>query len=137
MNEMITIKVVVNRDIGLVWAAWTLPEHIIKWNFATDDWVCPAAANDLESGGKFSYRMESRDGRLGFDFSGTYGNILPNSKIESLLDDDRKVIVTFSPVANGVEINETFEADGSVSIEMQKAGWQSILNNFKQYVESI
>ena len=136
MSKKITVKAKINKGIEPVWKGWTLPEHIKKWHFATGEWKCPYAFNDFKIGGKFSYRMEAKDGSMGFDFSGTYDEIQLNSNIEFTLDDGRKTFITFSSTGNATEIMETFEPDKSVSIEMQRAGWQSILNNFKKYIES-
>lgn len=91
----------------------------------------------MKVGGKFSYRMEAKDQSMGFDFEGTYDVIEQNNKIEYSLDDGRKTIITFLKYDNGVLVEETFDADNSASIEMQKAGWQSILDNFKKHTESI
>lgn len=119
-----------------MWEMWTNPNHITKWNFATDEWCCPSAENDLKPGGKFSYRMEAKDGSMGFDFNGTYDEIDKPNKILYTLGDDRKTEIVFSSKDGSTEIKETFEAEGSNPVEMQAAGWQSILNNFKRYVES-
>jgi len=132
----ITIETTVNAPIEKVWAAWTNPEHIVQWNFASEDWQCPKAEIDLSMGGKFVYRMEARDGSMGFNFGGTFTAIEPNRKIEYALDDERKVAICFVESRSNVNVVQTFEAEDERSGEQQRQGWQSILNNFKKYVEA-
>jgi uncharacterized protein YndB with AHSA1/START domain len=115
---------------------WTAPEHITKWNFASDDLHSPKAENDLRVGGKYSARMEAKDGSMGFDFGGVYDDVKENELIEYTLGDDRKVVVRFTPIGNETKVVETFDAELSNSIELQKGGWQAILVNFRKYVES-
>ncbi len=134
-KETITIEILVSSSIERVWDFWTKPEHIIKWNYASEDWYAPRAENDVRIGGKFLSRMEAKDGSFGFDFEGIYDEIKTNEKIAYTLLDDRKVSISFSPTENGVEITETFEAENENSLELQKQGWQAILNNFKTYAE--
>ncbi|MFB6341904.1 SRPBCC family protein [Saccharicrinis sp. FJH62] len=117
------------------WKSWTSPEDIKQWNNASNDWHTPQAKNDLKKGGRFVYRMEARDKSSGFDFSGTYTEVVPNKLISYTIDDDRKVIVEFRAHKDRTTIIETFEAEQSNPIEMQREGWQAILNNFKHYVE--
>ena len=136
-KEKITIECVVNKPINLVWDAWTKPEHIINWNFASPDWHAPAAENDFKVGGKFSYRMEAKDGSMGFDFWGTYNDIKPHQYIEYTMGDDRKAWITFTANGNETKITESFEAETQNPVELQKMGWQAILNNFKQYTETL
>ncbi|AFH47766.1 Hypothetical protein IALB_0052 [Ignavibacterium album JCM 16511] len=131
----ITIEVNINAPIEKVWECFTLPEHIINWNFASDDWCCPTAVNDLKAGGKFSWRMESKDGKIGFDFSGVYDEVIEYQKIKYTLGDNREVEITFRSENNFSIVTETFEAENVFSIEQQRQGWQAILNNFKKYVE--
>ena len=135
LKETITVKTLINTPIEKVWPLWTKPEHITQWNNASDDWHTTRAENDLRIGGKFLSRMEAKDGSFGFDFEGIYTNIVTNEKISYTLLDDRKVTITFSQTENGVEVTETFEAENQNSIELQKFGWQAILNNFKTYIE--
>lgn len=132
----ISIETLVNSNIGKVWSAWTTPADINQWNAASDDWHNPKSENDLRVGGKFCYRMEAKDGQMGFDFEGTYTKVAPEKVIEYVLGDNRAVSVTFEAVNGGVKIVETFEAEDSNSAEMQRQGWQSILNRFASYVES-
>jgi uncharacterized protein YndB with AHSA1/START domain len=135
-KTMITIEASINAPIEKVWEMWTKPEHITHWNFASEDWQCPSAENDLQAGGKFSSRMEANDGSFGFDFSGTHTEVEEHKKITSRLDDGRFMTVTFSSSGEGTHVKEEFEAEESNTIELQKGGWQAILNNFKKYVES-
>jgi uncharacterized protein YndB with AHSA1/START domain len=137
MAEQITVKTQIHKDVDTVWESWTSPEHITQWNFASDQWCCPQAFNDLKPGGGFSYRMEAKDGSIGFDFSGMYTKVEKPRVIEYTLDDGRKTIVTFTTVHDLVEVVERFDAEESNSIEMQKSGWQAILDNFRKHTESI
>ncbi|MFM7592359.1 MAG: SRPBCC domain-containing protein [Isosphaeraceae bacterium] len=123
-------------DIDKVWSTWTTPADINEWNAASDDWHNPRSSNDLRPGGQFSYRMEARDGSFGFDFGGTYTNVILHECIEYVLGDDRKVTVRFDQSDSGVNVIETFEAEDEHTAEMQKQGWQSTLNRFAAYVES-
>lgn len=131
----ITVRAKISAPIDKVWDYWTTPKHIKNWNNASDDWYTPKAENDLRRGGKFVYRMEARDGSFGFDFGGEYTNIKPNKLIEYTIGDGRKVKITFSETDNKIEVVESFEAEATNSVEIQRDGWQSILNNFKKYTE--
>jgi uncharacterized protein YndB with AHSA1/START domain len=131
----ITVKVTVNASVKKIWKYWTEPEHIKKWNSATEDWHTTAAENDLRVGGTFLSRMEAKDGSFGFDFSGIYDEIKLYEVIAYTLGDGRKVKVSFAGEEKKTEVTETFEAESTHSIEMQEAGWQSILDNFKRYTE--
>jgi uncharacterized protein YndB with AHSA1/START domain len=135
-KTLITVETVVNAPINSVWKKWTNPDDIVKWNNASDDWQTTRAENDLKVGGKFLSRMEAKDGSMGFDFSGTYTTIKPNEIIEYTADDNRKVQVHFFDGDDKTTIIEVFEAENENPLEMQKLGWQSILNNFKKYTES-
>lgn len=132
----ITIETKVNAPIRMVWEAWTTPDNITKWNFASPEWCCPKAEIDLKPGGKFSYRMEAKDGSMGFDFSGEFTAVEEFSLIKFRMDDNREVEVRFTENAEAVNVTETFEAEDENSAEQQKQGWHSILNNFKAHVES-
>jgi uncharacterized protein YndB with AHSA1/START domain len=131
----ITVDTTIDASIEKVWECWTLPEHITGWNFASDDWCSPSAQNDLREGSYFSWRMEAKDGSMGFDFSGKYTRVLLREKIEYILDDGRHVIILFKPVGEKTKVTETFETENIYPPEKQREGWQSILNNFKKYVE--
>ncbi|GAA5445471.1 hypothetical protein Misp06_03674 [Microbulbifer sp. NBRC 101763] len=132
----ITIETEVNAPLPVVWDAWVNPEDIVQWNFALDEWCCPKADINLNVGGKFNYRMEAKDGSIGFDFEGSFTKVSPRERIHFTLNDDRVVIVEFTETANGVRVVESFEAEDENAAEQQKQGWQSILNNFKRHVES-
>ena len=134
--ERITVQTSVQSDLDKVWEYWTNPEHIINWNFATDEWCCPNAENDLKSNGKFSCRMEAKDGSMGFDFTGTYDKVIEKERISYKMSDGRKVDILFNQIGNKIQVTETFDAEGTNSDEQQRAGWQAILENFKKYVES-
>lgn len=131
----ISIDAVVKAPLNRVWDAWITPEDITRWNFAIDAWCCPAAEVDLRVGGRFSYRMEARDGSAGFDFEGQFTEIEPCRLIRFSLEDDREVSVEFIESADGVRVIETFDAEDEHSAEQQRQGWQAILNNFKTHVE--
>lgn len=119
-----------------VWKCWTSPSDIVQWNAASEDWHTPRASNDLRVGGRFSYRMEARDGTMGFDFEGTYTGIEPGKLIEYTMDDDRKVWIQFSESDEGILVEESFEAEDIHTAELQREGWQAILDRFKRYVEA-
>jgi uncharacterized protein YndB with AHSA1/START domain len=132
----ITVETTVKAPVEKVWEHWTKPEHIIHWNNASDDWHSPKAENDLRTGGKFLYRMEAKDGSFGFDFGGVYDEIKTNELIAYTIGDGRKVKITFSGNGNETKVTETFEAENTNPLEMQKGGWQAILDNFKKYSEA-
>lgn len=134
-NKQITVSVSVNVPIENVWKYWTEPEHIVEWNYASEEWHTPAAENDLRENGSFLYRMEAKDGSFGFDFGGVYKKISPLKVIEYELGDLRKVRITFEAEEAKTVITETFEAETSMSFITQEAGWQSILDHFKIYAE--
>ena len=137
MKNVITVSTEVRGSIKSVWESWTLPEHIVHWNFADDSWHAPAALNDLRVGGKFSYRMEAKDGSEGFDFSGVYTEIVALKVIAYTMDDGRTARVTFEENGDSTIVTEVFEAEQMNPVEMQQAGWQMILDNFKRYTESL
>ena len=129
------VQTTIQASIATVWKNWTTPSAIVKWNTASDDWHTTRAENDLREGGKFLWRMEAKDGSMGFDFSGRYDEVQTNERIASTLDDDRKVTVDFRSEGNATEVTEIFETETENPIEMQRKGWQAILDNFKKYVE--
>ena len=135
-KTIITVENTVNAPAKKVWEYWTKPEHITQWNNASDDWHTPRAENDLRTGGRFSARMEAKDGSMGFDFGGVYDAVTPNEYIEYTIGDGRKVKINFSAQGNSTKVTESFEAEGTHSIEMQKTGWQNILDSFKKYTEA-
>lgn len=132
----ITVETTVKAPIEKVWAAWNNAEAIKQWNAASDDWHTTAASVDLRVGGVFSSRMEAKDGSMGFDFEGTYTQVIPQQLIEYALGDERQVKVEFQAQGNETLVRETFDAENVHPAEMQRAGWQSILERFARYVES-
>ena len=135
MKTKITVETTIAAPIEKIWQYWTTPQHIINWNFASDDWCAPAAVNDLRAGGKFSFRMEARDGSMGFDLEGIYTVVKTNETIEYILADGRNVKVSFLKNGDKYDVIETFEAEDTNPVELQKGGWQAILNSYKNYVE--
>lgn len=135
-NSAITIEATIKAPIDKVWNYWTTPEHIMQWNNASDDWHTPHAVNDLRTGGSFLSTMAAKDGSFSFDFSGVYSDVAQHERIAYSMEDGRKVEVTFSSDSESTTVIETFDPETVNSAEMQKAGWQAILNNFKKYVES-
>ena len=136
-KKVITVTTSVNAPVEKVWESWTKPEHITQWNNASDDWHTPHAEMELREGGRFTSRKEAKDGSMGFDFGGSIDALTNNEYIEYTLDDGRKVKITFTPEGNSTKVVESFEAEDTNSLEMQKGGWQAILNNFKKYTEGI
>jgi uncharacterized protein YndB with AHSA1/START domain len=132
----ITVETTVQAPVEKVWAFWSRPEHITQWNTASEDWHTTSARNDLRVGGEFNARMEARDGSFGFDFGGVYDDVKTNELIAFTIGDGRKVEVRFTGRDNETRVVERFEAESENSIEMQRGGWQAILDNFKKYVES-
>ena len=134
--QTIVIQTTVKSSIEKVWADWTTPADINQWNAASDDWHNPRSTNDLRVDGKFSYRMEAKNGSMGFDFEGTYTKVEHGKLIEYVLEDERTVSVAFESVDGGIRVVETFDAEDSNSAEMQRQGWQCILDRFGSYVEA-
>jgi uncharacterized protein YndB with AHSA1/START domain len=132
----ITIQTRVRALIEKVWSHYTQPQHITKWNAASPDWHTPRATNDLRPGGSFSCRMEAKDGSAGFDFTGTYDEVKPNELIRYTMEDGRKASVTFVQDGDAVRVVTTFDPESENPPEMQRGGWQSILDSFKSYVEA-
>ena len=135
-EKLITVETTIKAPLEKVWSYWTEPEHITKWYFATDDWEAPCAENDLWVNGKFRTRMSSKDGSSGFYFEGTYNKIVKSELIEYTIPDGRKVRISFSEDKGETKVSESFEAESENPYELQKGGWQAILNNFKKYCES-
>jgi uncharacterized protein YndB with AHSA1/START domain len=132
----ITVEATVNASVQKVWNFWNAPEHITQWCAAIDTWHAPKADNDLRVGGSFATRMEAKDGSFGFDFGGIYDEVVPNKLISYTMSDGRKVKITFSGNGDQTTVTETFDAENENPVEMQREGWQAILNNFKKYAES-
>jgi uncharacterized protein YndB with AHSA1/START domain len=132
----ITVETTIISDIAIVWDAWNNPADIIAWNAASEDWHTTASTVDLREGGKFSARMEAKDGRVGFDFEGTYTRVVPHRLIEYRMDDGRQVQVEFATGKDAIVVRETFDAETENSPNMQRQGWQAILDNFARHVEA-
>jgi uncharacterized protein YndB with AHSA1/START domain len=135
-KTIIIVEAKIHAPVETVWKLWTEPSHIIHWNNASDDWQTTRAENDLVAEGRFLSRMEARDGSNGFDFGGKYTRVEQHKQLEITLDDGRNVQVLFFPRGYVTAVTEAFEAEQENSVELQKAGWQAILNNFKKYVEA-
>lgn len=133
----ITIETTISNDLQNVWTYWTAPEHITNWNFASDDWHCPSAENDLRVGGKYSARMEAKDGSFGFDFEAIYDEVIDQKRITYTIADGRQAITDFENLGGKTKVTTTFDAESENPVEMQRDGWQAILNNFKKYAEAI
>lgn len=132
--EKIVVRAEVERPVNRVWSAYTEPESIRQWNFASDDWHCPASEVDLRPGGRFSSRMESKDGAYGFDFYGEYLEVVPLERLSYRME-DREAEVSFVDLGERTEVTVTFDPESTHPVEMQRDGWQAILDNFKRYCE--
>ncbi len=135
MNK-ITVETIINAPVSKVWDYWNQPEHITQWAFASDDWEAPAAENDVRVGGKFKTTMAAKDKSEIFDFAGTYSAVQEHSLIEYDMEDGRHVKIEFQTAPEGVKVIETFDPENENPEDMQRAGWQAILDNFKKHVES-
>ena len=133
--EPITVQNTIEASIENVWALWTDPVHVKNWNFASNDWHCPRANSDFVVGGEFHYIMAAKDGSVEFDFCGTFTKIIDQSAIQIFLEDGREMNLQFITEGQATKVIETFEPEEVNSLELQKQGWQAILNNFKAYVE--
>lgn len=136
-TKSISITTQVKAPLSQVWRSWTQPQYIMQWNNASDDWHTPGAENDLKKGGKFKYNMAAKDGSMAFDFEGTYDQVIENQLIEYTIADGRKVKITFEKSDEAVKVTETFDPESENSEELQRTGWQAILDNFKKYTESL
>ncbi|MCP1146812.1 SRPBCC family protein [Lysinibacillus endophyticus] len=135
-TKQVTVEATVQALVEKVWEYWTEPTHITKWNQASEDWHTPYAENDLRAGGKFVSRMEAKDGSMGFDFGGTYDEVKLHEVISYTMEDGRKVKITFIDQGDKTKVIESFDPENEHPVEFQQAGWQAILDTFKQYVES-
>lgn len=135
-EKTITVETTIKAPVEAVWSYWTDPKHITNWCFASDDWHAPNAENDLRVNGKFKTRMAAKDGSAGFDFEGLYTRILKYKTIEYVLGDGRRVGISFSSHSAKTKVIESFNPENENPYEMQKGGWQAILDNFRKYVES-
>lgn len=136
-HTSITIHTTIHASIEKVWNCWTMPEHITQWCSASEDWHTPSASNDLQAGGSFTTRMEAKDGSFGFDFGGIYDEVIHHKKISYTMGDGRTVNILFSGDEIQTHITETFDPEDHHPLDMQQAGWQAILDNFKRYTEGI
>jgi len=132
----ITVETTISANAKKVWDYYNKPEHITKWNFAVADWHCPKAENDLRVGGKLRSRMEAKDGSFGFDFEGTYSEVKPHTKIAYAIDDGRQVSIQFADLGSKTKMTIVFDAENENPVEMQKGGWQAVLDNFRKYTET-
>ena len=133
--QLITVQSNIQAPVQKVWEYFTNPQHVINWNFAMPEWHCPSATNQLEVGGEFHYTMSARDNSMSFDFWGTYQKIEKEKNIQILLGDGRSMLVTFEMTDISTIITEKFEPEKENPVELQEAGWQIILDNFKRYIE--
>lgn len=136
MSIKIQIEASVQSPLAKVWSFWTEPAHITKWNFAIPEWHCPKATNELKVGGKYSARMEAKDGSFGFDFEAIYDEVILQKMLSYTMLDGRKATTHFESLGSTTKVTTTFDAENQNPVEMQKNGWQSILNNFKKYTEN-
>src|SRR5687768_10277339 len=136
-SKAITVEATVKAPVEKVWKAWSEPQHITKWCAASDDWHAPYAENDLRKDGKFKTTMAAKDGSFSFDFEGVYTKVEPNKTIEYTMSDGRTVQVHFSSDGHSTKIKETFDAETENPVDMQRQGWQAILDNFRNYTEKI
>ena len=134
--KLITIHTTIDAPVAVVWKKWTHPEDIMRWNNASPDWHTPRAENDLRPGGTFLSRMEAKDGSMGFDFGGTYTRVVKHERIDYTIADGRTVSIVFTPENGKTRVTETFEAERVNDPELQRGGWQAILDNFRKYAES-
>lgn len=136
LSDTVQIEASIQSPLPKVWEYWTEPKHITKWNFAIPDWHCPSATNDLRPGGKYSARMEAKDGSFGFDFEAIYDEVIPQKKLTYTMTDGRKATTLFEQQGDTTHVTTKFTAEKQNPVEMQKTGWQAILNNFKKYTEA-
>ncbi len=133
----IVVSAYVHAPLARVWEYYTASEHVTQWNYASDDWYCPTATSDFVVGGHFSYTMAAKDGSASFDFGGTFTEIIPQERIAYTIDDDgRKVFVTFAQEGENVCVTVVFEPEQINSHQLQQGGWQAILDNFTQYIQT-
>jgi uncharacterized protein YndB with AHSA1/START domain len=135
-KDRITVVTRVKASTEKTWEAWNDPHSIVQWYFASSDWHCPEAENDLSPGGKFRFRMEAKNGSAGFDFEGAYYEVAALKRIGYSLADGRRIDISFEKDGAYTVVRETFDPESENSAEAQRAGWQSILDNFKKFVET-
>jgi uncharacterized protein YndB with AHSA1/START domain len=135
-KTQITVETIINAPVEKVWKNWTDPKDIVQWAFASDDWHAPYADNDVRVDGTFKTTMAAKDGSFSFDFGGVYTKVKPNKTLDYTIGDGRKVWISFEDQGDKTKVIETFEAEEMNSIEMQKGGWQAIMENFRKHVEA-
>ena len=135
MATKITVSATIEVPVAKAWDCYTNPDHITQWNFATDDWQCPTAYNDLRPGGKYSARMEAKDGSFGFDFEAIYDVVVPHRELTYTMGDGRQATTLFESRGNETKVTTTFDAENENPVDLQQQGWQMILNNYKKYTE--
>ncbi|MFP8777591.1 SRPBCC domain-containing protein [Hydrogenophaga sp. RWCD_12] len=135
-TDMLTVQTTLQCGLARAWNAYTAPKAIVQWNFAAPEWHCPRAENDLRVGGTLKSRMEARDGSMGFDFEGTYTEVVPMERLVYAMGDERQVVATFKEAGGLTELTVRFTPDSTFPAEYQVGGWQAILNNYKAYAES-
>jgi uncharacterized protein YndB with AHSA1/START domain len=132
----VTVEAVVKAPVDKVWTCWNEPKHITQWAFASEDWHAPHAENDLRKDGAFKTTMAAKDGSMSFDFEGVYTAVETNKRIAYTMADGRTVTIEFTPEGQNTRVVETFDAETQHSVDMQRAGWQAILDNFAKYTEA-
>lgn len=132
----ITVSALVNKPVAHVWNTWTDPQHIMQWCAASDDWHCPKASNDLRIGGRFSSTMAARDGSFSFEFEGVYDDVKLHKRIAYTMADGRTCEILFTEETGGTRVVESFDAESQNPVEMQRGGWQAILDRFKAHAEA-
>lgn len=143
MSTRITVSTIVNKPLAQVWRSWTDPAHIMQWNAASDDWYCPKASNELRTGGNFTSTMAARDGSFSFDFAGVYdavqepGGGRGEARIAYTMADGRTCEILFAEEGSSTRVTESFDAEAQNSVEMQRAGWQAVMDSFKSYTEGL
>ena len=136
MSNTITVTALVHADAKKAWDYYTKPEHITQWNFADPSWQCPSASNDMRVGGKYAARMEAKDGSFGFDFEAIYDEIVDGQKFIYSMSDGRQVTVVFTGNGDQTKVDVSFDPEDQNPLEMQRNGWQAILDNYKKYTEA-
>lgn len=134
-KHWIIVTAEISATLDQVWEKWTQGAHVVNWNFAHESWCCPRATSDFKVGGISSYRMEAKDGSMGFDLNATFTQIEPQALIASVLEDGRKVEVHFKSSEKGVHVEQRFEPESQNPRDLQQKGWQAILDQFKIYCE--
>jgi len=135
-KQKVTIQSTVKAPVAKAWEYYNGPKHIVKWNSPSPDWHCPSAESDLRPGGKFSSRMEAKDGSFGFDFGGVYDEVKTNELVSYTLGDGRQATVRFKENGNTTDVTVSFDPEDQNPVDFQKQGWQAILDNYAKYTEA-